>query len=374
LSATREFGPHEGPAFNALGVADADRLRNLGCYSITASINEYTYYHSGDQQHQRRVSRVAAKTKVPVSTESSESGDLETTVYLRVPRPTHPGDFKPIVQNCRTHFMRIKHKIKVGIQVHQGELHGKILVTLPITLVVATIDHLLADPPVYKEDCLQEGDLVESASSTVPNSVVASPVLEAAPDLTSSLASSSVLNPAASDRHAALHPSAMDTSAAPPRFSVAPPSFGPRRKSASRLHLRSSSLQSLTRALHQSVSLMAGPPAPAVIREMTTALPSGTALPLPPCTSMAATSNDYHAPLATRLSNEANAGARAAHRWVDEEVPQTPMSPPPCYSEFSSPALRGAESFITPRTIGGASTNPLHPASPSLSPPNVISF
>ncbi|KAJ1660959.1 hypothetical protein IWQ61_000174 [Dispira simplex] len=142
-------------------------FHNLGCYNIATSINEYTYFYAPDRQHYRRTSRVVQKVKQPISREVSRSGIFETTVYITIPEPSRAGDCRAIIHDCRTTFMKVKHKIKVGIQVHQGELHGKILVTLPITIVPAPIDHLLADPPQYSEAAPLDGDPI-SISTVAP--------------------------------------------------------------------------------------------------------------------------------------------------------------------------------------------------------------
>ncbi|KAJ1953235.1 hypothetical protein IWQ62_006042, partial [Dispira parvispora] len=167
-------GPSGSQAYDYFGYANeashasentVSTLHNLGCYNIATSINEYTYFYTPDRQHYRRASRVVQKVKQPISREVSRSGIFETTVHVPVPEPARAGDCKDIIHDCRTTFMKVKHKIKVGIQVHQGELHGKILVTLPITIVPAPIDHLLADPPQYSEAAPLDSD--PTGTSTV---------------------------------------------------------------------------------------------------------------------------------------------------------------------------------------------------------------
>ncbi|KAJ1970680.1 hypothetical protein H4R34_005986, partial [Dimargaris verticillata] len=129
----------------------------------------YNYYRNPATDQHKRIARITKKTKLPVSREIADTGVFETTAYLQVPQPTSLGESKDIIQDCETRLMKIRHKVKVGIQVQKGELHGTILVTLPITITPATLDNLLADPPMYQEHgCPQEGELVDESTFLTP--------------------------------------------------------------------------------------------------------------------------------------------------------------------------------------------------------------
>ncbi|RKP35899.1 hypothetical protein BJ085DRAFT_35553 [Dimargaris cristalligena] len=365
--------------------------RHLGVHCISVSINEYTYYTSAVQSDlHRRVPRVVQKIKLPLSPLLTQSDEYETTAYIRVPKPSHPADFKSIAQNCRTQYLKVKHKIKVGIEVKQEELQGKILVTLPITIMLAPLDHMLEDPPVYRDDdCrLQDGDLVEttaSASNTVPNSAYGSPVLTTATTTTNltsacstapmSLANSPVMGPGATATATSGAPTTAATSyfqlapaqpllppllanqgrtssvtsvssSSPPLSSIGgsgglqqPPAavaaastLAARR---SQFTTRSSSLQNLSLALHHSLGDLAPGAA-------TTTATSSTEAP----------GTTYSSPLL-------------------RELPTTPTSPPPCYSEYSSPSL-AAERFAGSQT---SSNHSFHAARHSkYSSPNIVQY